>query len=81
MIREAKEYIDERKIQKKEIARTNSAATEFNRGSLRRDDKMRRSSDLRALENITEDNRFLVRVDSPISLKGFTLRKPIHRNL
>ena len=74
MIREAKEYIDERKFQKEcqgqkaLLARTNSAATELNRGSPRKADGMRRSSDLRASEDYSEENRFLIRVDSPISL-------------
>ena len=59
MIREAKEYIDERKFQKEcqdkkaLLGRTNSATTELNKESNWKDSRMRHSCDFRASEDYT----------------------------
>ena len=64
------------------LGRTASAATELNKGRKRKKNRKRMSSsDLHeSAEDYTEENRFLVRVDSPISLKGSSKRKIGRRN-
>ena len=64
------------------LGRTASAATELNKGGKKKKRRKRMSStDLHeSAEDYTEENRFLIRVDSPISLKGATRKKINRRN-